>query len=1366
MSQCPNYNSPEWKHLFNQVKDENLAKITWLHYGKDYPKLQTGKDIRDAIKFGTNLSSDAKNMLLARVRKYNAKHGTSHRIAVTEPYKGTYYTTLKYNYLPVNVELARQRASQKLEPYRIDNNDEVAKEFKDTYPSNVKDNYSNPGFIDANIQAVDENGDVVHPDNVLSDVDYLIDTGEREVLHTEKFRKNKLHDEINALKDKIKSSTDPFLIRTYTSQLHGLEAKLESSEQRVKLASNIKKFEEIESFAKIQLKEIEELLSKPSISAENIIVAQRMLNLWKEAGDFSKGPDAHIFLDSDEASSEEITDKFVLIRARAEKLEGMLNAIKTDMQIAFVNKYSGLKLSKEQIFESLKDTSWVRSMLSHAGRNEEPLVKALFGAVESANIQAHLEVNDVWKNIDSAHEKVIDKLKRLQGSGNPFRFLEQKSASGKGTGKVVHRFSDEFFIMNKALRKRAFYKRNEKTGALETSKADVEKYYKWLNDNTITFDSRILFEDSQMEDGNIPEGFLFNGTVDENRKNKHLEELKSHLGQKGLDYYLAIAERKIERFKINRQVKWDDLQNTSLTEVEKLDAFREWNAENSPFFSAEMLEDSTKRKRPNGKGYYNARGLEKYSETVPRKKDGSGKSTKWYDENFEKIEADSDLLEYYNMVLNTMKTMKSYLPHDKQRLLGVNDIPYMLASVTDNLSEKGMLSSVKMFRDKLAEMATTTDLGTIDNADIDPNTGLREKSIQVQMVQDLRAKVADLVKTKTIAFKTENGRQPTDGEIRDMEDDAKAELSAEKSFDLTKLMKSFSLMALSYKHKAIVESNIKLVEQALHDKYELVTNKAGEVKTKDGTPISQEGLKNTKDLVNFHLDTAYYMYGGRKVEGVSKIKIYTPSEKVKKKELEALIEKTTNEKDLAHLNEQLNKLGGYAAAGAIGDMALKYMTFRGLGWNIPSAFSNMGFGFISNLIHSSDGRMYTTTQIRKAYMLANHSILKNATFNKVETESALKIRTLMDKWDLLKTSQTELFEKSDKSSIVKGLGRFGPMSLQERSEYLNYAPLMIATMMNMKATNSEGKEVELWEAYNADGELREGYSTDVDEVRLIKKIKRSIEVVHGDYNNALRVKATFAGRALSQFRTWMFQGFANRFEKEDKLIDADLSYGTDEYIRKGRYRSYTAGQLATAGTVLGTLMLPGIGTAAGAVVGGAVGKFFGLRTETSVVNDTLFTLKQLARKLAFQKTQFGEKFSETDAANMRMNMTELYILMGIAGLGLLITAMGGDDEDEEKMYAANFLLNQMTRMQTDITFYTNPMEAEKLTKTAVPMASIVSDAGNWFMDVQRLYDEDSENDVFQSGPFKGSSKASIHGFSMIPGFSQGIKGYRYISNTF
>jgi hypothetical protein len=266
---------------------------------------------------------------------------------------------------------------------------------------------------------------------------------------------------------------------------------------------------------------------------------------------------------------------------------------------------------------------------------------------------------------------------------------------------------------------------------------------------------------------------------------------------------------------------------------------------------------------------------------------------------------------------------------------------------------------------------------------------------------------------------------------------------------------------------------------------------------------------------------------------------------------------------------------------------------------------------------------------------------------------------------------------------------------------------------------------------------------------------------HGDYSNPLPIKATALGRAVSQFRTWMFEGFANRFEKQANSPDYALSYGMDEpYVRKGRYRSYTKGQLTTTGATLGTLFLPGVGTALGAGAGYLGGKFFGMQTNENAVSDILFTLKQLIRKLVFKPTQFQDRFNATDAANMRKNMTELYVMMTLAGVGLLLSGLKGDD-DEDEAVVLNFLLNQTIRLRTDIGFYTNPLEFEKLTKTAIPMAGLVQEVYTLFGDIGNYFGEDAKDkSVFESGPFKGYPKFLVHAGQLLPGTAQGIRLYK------
>jgi hypothetical protein len=148
----------------------------------------------------------------------------------------------------------------------------------------------------------------------------------------------------------------------------------------------------------------------------------------------------------------------------------------------------------------------------------------------------------------------------------------------------------------------------------------------------------------------------------------------------------------------------------------------------------------------------------------------------------------------------------------------------------------------------------------------------------------------------------------------------------------------------------------------------------------------------------------------------------------------------------------------------------------------------------------------------------------------------------------------------------------------------------------------------------------------------------------------------------------------------------------------------------------------------------------------------------------FKPTKFQDKFNAVDAANMRRNMTELYILMGLTAFMVLLKGLVIDDDDEEKngdkAFMAKFLFNQATRLSTDITFYTNPIEFDKLTKTAVPMAKVIDDSYTIFKDMKAFLDDEEDNDVFSSGAFKDESKLKIHLGEFIPGTAQAIKLYR------
>lgn len=1323
---CPNKNSKEWKMLVSQTGD-TLANLAFVANNFQMPDVRPITEIKKELKFKSQVENYAG--LSARLRNYNAKHGTSHSFIATKAWGNTFNIELKYNYLPVNAEKQRQRMEARKDPLYAENLS--TKAFEEVYPGSSTIKQLN-----------------------MFESDDLIPSASDPIENAEKRRLKKLYIEIKNQKNLLDKTSDINEEIKILSNITELKELIDIAEGRIITSQNIENFEDVLMFANNQLQEISSLLRNPAISADDIYYASKILNLWLKAGDFSTQSDEHIFLDEYEFDTPNIREQFRFIAAKAEDLHRTLDAIRKDNVTKFTQQYTSSNLSKDEIFKHLKDVNKISSLTLNLGRLKDPMLQAIFSSIEQSSINAQHDANEIWKDLDDLTKKF------LAASPDGYNILKQVTESGNETGRLVHRFSPEFYETRNNLMEIAFNRRNTKTGIKKSDPALIKQYFDWLNKNTISFDPRILFKDSLPDDTLIPDNFLYTRVdFSEADKIKHIKELKDQLGDIGYEEYLDRAKRKIEQFQKEREGVYAKIQVNSEWNAEEKDAqFSIWLRENSPYWAIDMKENPSMRVK-NDNTFYAPQGMRNYIVQVPRKI-VDGKATKWYDKNYSKIEANSDLKTYHDYVLKTLNKLKYILPPSKQKIMGIGVLPTMERTIMDIFNEKGLMIGVTPFWDKLKQLQTTTDFAKTVYSDIDPLTGDIEKSLQVQFVVDTNAQAKELVKEMSIKYKQETGKPAGPEERKRFRETALNILSKEKSWDVSKILKAYSLTILAYKHKSIIEPQIKLAEEAFKSRKELVTNKASQAQNKpNGEEVTEEGLNHYKKALDYFLDSTFYGIGSRKVEGVINQKLYTKAEEARKKELEALLANETDPDSKEFLQSQIDNLGGFRTLSGTGDAALKLMNLKGLGWNLASAFSNIGFGTISNYIEAADGRLYTLENLNKGYLLTMNSIGRNLSADVLFNDpngTATKIRSLMDDWDILQTSINEMYDNTQKSSFSK-LKRFGPYTLQQRSEYVNQAPLMIAVLLEYKATDPNGEEVSLWNAFGPDAKLKKGYTTKEDINAIIQKIRRIVEMNHGDYGNKLMVKETFAGRALSQFRTWMFEGFANRFEKEH--TDYLLSYGLDEpYTRKGRYRSYTKGQLTTAGTAIGTVLLPGIGTAIGAGIGYLGGKFFGMQTQDSALQDTLFSLKQLARKLMFMKTNYNNKFNKVDAANMRKNMMELHIMLGLMGLALLFKAMVDDDDDDDMV--ANFLLNQTIRLRTDIGFYTNPLEFEKLTKTAVPMAGLIQDVATVTGDIFKFFNDKTDDDVFESGPFKKKSKVLVHAGELIPGTAQGIKLYR------
>ena len=148
-------------------------------------------------------------------------------------------------------------------------------------------------------------------------------------------------------------------------------------------------------------------------------------------------------------------------------------------------------------------------------------------------------------------------------------------------------------------------------------------------------------------------------------------------------------------------------------------------------------------------------------------------------------------------------------------------------------------------------------------------------------------------------------------------------------------------------------------------------------------------------------------------------------------------------------------------------------------------------------------------------------------------------------------------------------------------------------------------------------------------------------------------------------------------------------------------------------------------------------------------------------RIAFKLQTKGE-VSEIDKIGMKKNFREirnlLTIMAGIAVMGVF--GKGEDDDDEEsflsRMLSMNILINLFNRVKTDIMFYSNPVEFQRLMKDAIPLMSLITDSVSL---AQSLLDFVKGNDTIEKGIYAGQSNLFRQTMKTFPVSSSVYKIY-------
>ena len=640
---------------------------------------------------------------------------------------------------------------------------------------------------------------------------------------------------------------------------------------------------------------------------------------------------------------------------------------------------------------------------------------------------------------------------------------------------------------------------------------------------------------------------------------------------------------------------------------------------------------------------------------------------------------------------------------------------------------------------------------------------------------------------------------------------AKHRLAQDKSFDLPRVLKMYSEMSAKYRARSKSKPLIDLLKAHYESIKRKATTDTGKEIEGDVDELRKNAIKQYRDWYKRVVLNNFSEFKGtdlsedfmpddksttnrilKKITSLINFdiklfkKVLSEEEKRLKSTLEKLISSEKDPKKAEEYKQKIEKLGKSWTTFSIVDGILNAIRVKNLGWNISSAITNYMEGEASNLVLAAQGDYFSQDTYWKAKGIVTRSfgkfLFKNSLFD------ANKLKTLMNKVDILQDSANELQKSSDISNFGSKLDKLNPMELNRRTEYVIQSPVFISMLLEQTITDSNGENPSsVWDAMDENGNLRPPYNTEKNiatwqnmntkEFNDFKsRVSSAITQAHGNYNElrGMLAKSNIFGKMLIMFKTWLPNALYTRFA----VPQTNLLGGIKDF--KGRYHSFTGPTAALFGGVVGI----GTGGAMWGLSGAALGMSWNFisnkmlsnksdyvvpRTEMSYIKELLFSTtmflhksmsmpvnrlanllgissdklpKLLNSELLDYRDKISDTFTERDAKNLNANMSELSMAIQKIYLMILVKALlWDDDEDDEdtnrRMY--NLYMNRLDTLFENINQYNVNMF--KLGEQAKPVIwKTLKDFGNV---VTAMEESVNGNDVYTTGIYVGQSKLKV-----------------------
>lgn len=383
------------------------------------------------------------------------------------------------------------------------------------------------------------------------------------------------------------------------------------------------------------------------------------------------------------------------------------NVVKRFNELSQVKEfYDNKKFTSQELLAARKDAHWIDMMLYD-------VKSGLFGNNGSFAQSLVIESNNVYRkyiaDISNYATEEINRVlphvtKKLNEMGYGFHSLgigkvslfhgvrwtlfRQQYKNGDKTRDLASKYSIEYKdAKNKMIAE--FWKSFKGANSFSDATKVFIKRNAWIRQNTL-FVNPALLEDLKNNSKFSNISHLFSN--DNDTINKHTQDIKNLVGDIHFHKIIEEQKHKLQEYQAQLELKTDELlDNESKNDINDLSEKSKtelliWKAQNSPFEAANYMNNGDSPIEIGNKKVHPV--ALNYNDIIPLK-EINRKESDFYDKNYQKIEDEPILKEFYDVAHETLNRIFDVLDYSDQQKLNAETLPLREKQIIELLTNEG-----------------------------------------------------------------------------------------------------------------------------------------------------------------------------------------------------------------------------------------------------------------------------------------------------------------------------------------------------------------------------------------------------------------------------------------------------------------------------------------------------------------------------------------------------------------------------------------------------------------------------------------------------------------------------------------------------